>query len=277
MDYIKVAISAEAATTEILMALLAERDYDTFEETAEGLAAYMPAPKFSEQEREHLEALSQVYQFSFVAEFLPARNWNEEWESNFKPIQIGQFCGVRASFHSPMSGLKHELVIDPKMAFGTGHHETTAMMIEAMEGIPFEGASVLDFGCGTGILAILASRLGARMVEAIDIETESCLNTKTNAQVNGVAAIQVMQGSLEAVESRQYDVILANINRNVILSNLDELHHKLPPATGILLLSGFVLEDEPIMLSAMEATGFETKQVFRKNNWLAIKACKRIG
>lgn len=275
MDYFKVAVSAEAGTAEILMALLAERDYDTFEETSSGLAAYIPAPKFSPQEQQYLQALMPGYQFTYEVEFIPARNWNEEWESNFRPIQIGQFCGVRASFHSPMQGLKHELVIDPKMAFGTGHHETTAMMIEAMEGIPFQGTRVLDFGCGTGILAILAARLGALLVEAIDIETESCLNTKVNAQVNGVRSIAVAQGSLDAAESNQYDVILANINRNVILSNLAELSRKLPAETGILLLSGFILEDEPAMLSALEAAGLEIQQVFRKNNWLAMKAFRK--
>jgi ribosomal protein L11 methyltransferase len=274
MHYYKYTIRTTPEITEILPAFLSESLFDTFEETEEGLNVYMPAPQgdVADAGTEALLAdLQEQFPFTWTKEFLPAQNWNKIWESNFQPVIVEDFCAVRADFHEPIAGVQHELVINPKMAFGTGHHETTWMCLRALRDLPCAGARLLDYGCGTGVLAILAARLGATEIEAVDIEEESYRNTLENSAVNGVAEHIIARcGTLEAVQGADFDGILANINRNVILDSLPQLQKLLKPG-GWLLVSGILREDEAVVVAAAKEAGFEVHGLNARGNWLCIK------
>jgi len=274
MDYYKFQITARRAIAEILTAMLASQPFDTFQDTDDGVDAYLPAHEMTPAVEDYLGQLKKVYDFEFQKEFIPGQNWNEIWETHFHPVVVGGFCGIRADFHPPIEKVKIELVINPKMAFGTGHHETTHMVVEIMEALPFDGAVVLDYGCGTGLLAILASKLGAAHIDAVDIEEESYRNTLENSRVNQVENIAAYHGTLEAVPGNGYDIILANINRNVILASLPSLSRMLKPG-GILVVSGFVLADEDLMKNAFPPHHFHLTETKRNNNWLAMVLEKR--
>lgn len=269
MDYWKYTLHTDPDTAQILLAYLSEAPFDTFQETEEGLDAYLPANASKADADRILEELAQQYPFQTEQTFLPAQNWNEIWESNFQPVIVGNFCAVRADFHPPQPDVKWELVINPKMAFGTGHHETTWQCIAAMEHLPMEGAKVLDYGCGTGILAILASKLGATEVEAVDIEEESYRNTVENSTDNEVYNVTARCGTLHDVQGRDFDGILANINRNVILDSLPRLAELVRPG-GWLLLSGILAEDERVIVESAEQAGFEKRKQTQRGNWLCI-------
>ncbi len=273
MDYHQYSISTDPAQNEILIALLSHLPFDTFEEVATGFNAFLPQGNNETEVEAELAELQLRFNFQFEKTHIPGQNWNEIWESNFHPVIVGKFCGIRADFHQPLVGMEHELVINPKMAFGTGHHETTFSVIEIMQRIQFKGANVLDYGCGTGVLAILASRLGAASVQAVDIEIESYRNTVENSEVNGVRNVQAFHGILSDVPGNDFDVILANINRNVILDSLAPLFKLLKPA-GLLVVSGFVLDDEQLMEESLQEQGLTILETKRKNNWLAMKTVK---
>lgn len=269
MDYWKYILRANPETADILVAYLADAPFDTFEETEEGVNAYAPASASEAEIHTHLTDLQQHIDFSWEKTFIPGQNWNVLWESHFPPVVVGDFCAVRADFHEPVAGVKHELVINPKMAFGTGHHETTWQCIAAMEHLSLAGAKVLDFGCGTGVLAILASKLGASDVEAIDIEEESYRNTLENCAVNGVANVTARCGALPDVQGRGFDGILANINRNVILDSMPALASLLKPG-GWLLVSGILLQDEAVVTDAAAKERFEKTKKTERGNWLCV-------
>ncbi len=271
MDYWKYTLRTDPATAELLLAWLSDAPFDTFEETAEGLDAYLPAQADATLAEQALSALHEQFEFSWEKTFLPSQNWNEIWESNFDPVIVGDFCAVRADFHPQQQGVRYELVINPKMAFGTGHHETTWLCMAAMERLPVAGARLLDFGCGTGILAILAARLGATQVEAVDIEEESYRNTLENSALNGVGDRVIARcGTLDAVQGRNFNGVLANINRHVILPALPVLIGMIRPG-GWLLVSGILRDDESIVVSAAQTAGFTLQRVEARGNWLCIE------
>ena len=270
MDYWTYHIRCTQETAEILIAFLAESPFDTFEETEVGLNAYCPATASEQEVEQHLTDLQQQFEFAWEKVFVPGQNWNKLWESNFQPVIVGDFCAVRADFHDPIPGVQWELVINPKMAFGTGHHETTWQCIAALEHLPLQGAKVLDFGCGTGILAILASKLGASELEAVDIEEESYRNTLENSAINDVHNVTARCGILPDVQGRDFDGILANINRNVILDSLPRLAELLRPG-GWLLVSGILEQDEEIVVQTAAAAGFKKQKQTQRGNWLCIK------
>lgn len=267
MHYHKYEIKTDAETADILVAFLSDSPFDTFEEVSDGLNAYAPATASVEAIEAQLHDLQQQFDFQWQKEFIHGQNWNELWESNFQPVVVGDFCAVRADFHEPIQGVKWELVINPKMAFGTGHHETTWQCIAAIEHLPLEGAKVLDYGCGTGILAILASKEGAAEVEAVDIEEESFRNTVENCAANGIENVTVRLGTLDAVQGQGFNGIFANINRHVILESLPALAKRLK-SNGWLLISGILLEDESIVTEAAQAAGFLKKEMKSRGNWL---------
>lgn len=255
--------------TELLLAWLADFPFDAFQETAEGLYAYLPSEDDPQEIEARLAQLPDEAGLPFQRELLPARNWNEVWEGNFSPVAVGEFCGIRATFHPPFANVRHELVIQPKMAFGTGHHETTFMMVGLMENLPFQDSEVLDFGCGTGILAILAARLGAKSVDAVDIEEAAVENTLENAGVNQTEGqLRVFHGDLDAVPFRQYDIQLANINRNVILEAFPALYQRLREG-GTLLISGILDADRELVFAAAQQAGFHINLFTGKGNWIA--------
>lgn len=276
MDYHQYSINADPSQNEVLIALLSHLPFDTFEETESGFNAFLPQGNDEAAVEAEMAELQRSFNFQFEKTFIAGQNWNEIWESNFHPVIVGSFCGIRADFHEPLQGMEHELVINPKMAFGTGHHETTFSVIEIMQGIQFAGKNVLDYGCGTGVLAILAARLGAKSIQAVDIETESYRNTVENSVANGAINVEAFHGILSDITGKDFDIILANINRNVILDSLGPLSMLLKPG-GTLVVSGFVLDDEPLMLDALQKQGFSIEEIKRKNNWLAMKSTKQLS
>ena len=186
MNYYKVEINIHDGFRDVLIALMGDLPFDTFMETNNGFEAYIPEKSWTPSISETLNDWRAQFDFEWKREWVEAQNWNEVWESNFEPIKVEDFVGVRADFHAPTEGVVFDLLINPKMAFGTGHHETTYMMMQTMRDLHFEGQNVLDYGCGTGILAILAAKLGATDIEAVDIEDWSFENTLENATINCV-------------------------------------------------------------------------------------------
>lgn len=259
----------EPARRDELIAFLAETDIEAYQETDAGFDAYAPATADADI-RAALGTWQTQYPHTYTTENLPYRNWNEEWEANFTPVIVDDFAAIRASFHPPQPGVEHELLIEPRMAFGTGHHATTFMVLQLMREIDWAGRRVFDYGCGTGVLAILASRLGADPVIAVDIEHESYLNTLDNAAANGVENLQVFEGRLEAVPAGEpYDIILANINRNVILDSLPSLYQQLHQ-DGQLLISGILVQDRQPLFEALQETGFSVSRERERDGWLAV-------
>ncbi len=269
MTYYNYKITVVPEMSEIVTAFLGDLGFDTFEETEEGVNAYIPKRVDNENVRETMADLQTQFGFTYSIEEIEPKNWNKEWEANFKPVIVRDFCAVRASFHEPIANVLHELVINPKMAFGTGHHETTYMVIDAMQSLDFQDKVVFDYGCGTGILAILASKLNAQYIDAVDIEEESYLNTIENSGINNVLNINAFEGTLETITGSNYQIILANINRNVILATLSDLKNKLVKG-GDLIISGFMLEDEMILRNACEDNGLQVVNLFKRNNWLCM-------
>ena len=258
---------------EILTAVLGELPFDTFEETTTGLKAYMPEKDLTQNVENELVELGQQFEFQFEKTFIPYQNWNAVWESNFQPIQVDDFVAVRADFHPNTEGVEFDLIVNPKMAFGTGHHETTYMMMQHMRSMNFKGKKVLDYGCGTGILAILASKLGAIDLEAVDIEEPSYENTIENCAINHVDTVKAICGILDDVPSHDFDVILANINRNIIIDSLDDLKSRLN-TEGVLLISGFLKMDENTILQATNYAGFTHQKTLYRGNWLSMLLTK---
>jgi ribosomal protein L11 methyltransferase len=224
---------------DLLINELAEIGFDTFEEVDSGFKAYIPSTDFNQQLLdEHLGPYHAQFSFSYEINLIPQKNWNEVWESNFEPIQIRDKVWVRATFHPHRAEFPYEIVIDPKMAFGTGHHETTSMMMDLMLDADFSGKKVLDMGCGTGILAVLASKLGATDITAIDYDPVCYESTIENAELNNISYIKAICGSKEVIPEEQFDVILANINRNILLDQMAAYSKVLKPG-GEIYFSGF--------------------------------------
>ncbi len=276
MNYWKYSIRAEAPVAEILLAYLSEGPFESFEETEGGLDGYLPDSGSNRQATGALlTTLQERFRFEWEEHFVPAQNWNALWEANFPPVTVEAFCAVRASFHPPDTTVEHELVIEPRMAFGTGHHETTWMCLRALRDLPCAGKRLLDFGCGTGILAILAARLGAIAVVAVDIEEESFKSTQENSRINGVSGrVQAYRGSLEVIPADPFDGIMANIDRNTLLTSLPSLSARLRPE-GWLLISGIVEEDAEVMEKAAEWTGLHLSRRYERGRWLCLIFRKR--
>ncbi len=274
MNYLKYTIGTTPEYHDIILAELTALPFEAFEEETDSIAAYAPEADFTPDVNDDFLALSQKYSFRYDLETIAPQNWNALWEASFQPIIVDDFCAVRASFHAALPNVQHDLIIDPKMAFGTGHHETTFMVMQLMRNIDFTSKKVFDYGCGTGILAILAAKLHAAHIDAIDIEEESYHNTQENALLNGTPQVAALHGTLEQMtETVEYDIILANINRNVIIASLARLFSLLKP-TGTILFSGFILSDEELLQNAATATGFTHQKTLRKGNWLAMEFVK---
>lgn len=259
---------------EILIAELGELPFESFEETEDGVHAYI---------QEHLvydNMLDEVYilknedfQIEYVTEAIEQVNWNEEWEKNFDPIDVDGICYVRAPFHEPKSAT-YEIVIEPKMSFGTGHHETTYLMMKHLLNMDIQDQMVLDMGCGTALLAILASMRGAKHVDAIDIDNWCYLNSIENGERNNITNMSVYEGDASLLtESDKYDLIIANINRNILLNDM-HVYDKALKLEGTILFSGFYTEDIPFIKEAAEKLGMRYESMLEKNNWVALKFIK---
>lgn len=272
MQYIKVIFELPAAETgEVLIALLSDAGFEGFEEVGLTLNAFIPLPLFSD---EGLQNIVAPFNVSYSKEIIEPQNWNEIWEAGIQPVVVEHFCTVKAHFHNDEVTTPYVVIITPKMSFGTGHHATTQLMMMAMQNIAFAGKTVLDFGTGTGVLAILAAKLGATDVTAIDNDSWSVENAIENTERNEVANVKVSLASAEDVASQCYDVILANINRHILLAYMSVMHWCLV-SKGILLMSGLLEEDEPVICSAAEETGFIVNEVNKRNGWISVLATKR--
>ncbi len=256
--------------SDILIAELGEAGFDSFVETDNGVLAYIKKEEWSEHILDSVQILEHPnfkIDFSFVE--IKQENWNEVWESNFELIQVDDQCVVRAPFHEKPN-VRFDIVIEPKMSFGTGHHETTYMMLQHVLGYDFKGKSVLDMGCGTGVLAVLSAMKGAASIDAVDIDNWCYLNSLENIQRNNQEHIKVYEGDASLLNSQKYDVILANINKNILLSDIS-IYANCLKEHGILFLSGFYKEDITDISAKCELFGLRFDENFEKNNWVAVK------
>lgn len=256
--------------TDILIAELGEVGFESFVENETGLLAYILKSEWQEGLLDDFFILQHPdFEISWTSKEIEQKNWNAEWEKNFHPILVGDKCMVRAPFHEAME-VEYDIVIEPKMSFGTGHHQTTYMMLQHILDTDFEGKSVLDMGCGTGVLAILAHKKGAASVEAIDIDEWCFINTQENIERNDCGDIQVFQGDSSLLDGKKYNIILANINRNILLEDIP-IYAKCLEKEGALFLSGFYLEDLDAISSKCKAHGLEFEKKLEKNNWISVK------
>lgn len=265
-------VEPKEPAVEILIAELSELGFESFVETEEGVSAYIQQEMWNETILENIYILgSNEFKISYQFEEIEQVNWNEEWEKNFHPINVDGKCTVRAPFHEATAA-EFEIVIEPKMSFGTGHHETTHMMIQHLLKMEVEAKSVLDMGCGTGVLAILAAMKGAKPVDAIDIDNWCYLNSLENCERNNVPFIDVFEGDVTLLENKKeaYDVVIANINRNILLADIPAYAKTLRKG-GTLLLSGFYKEDLEIINEVCKKHSLKFLENFEKNNWVASK------
>ncbi|GAA3782112.1 50S ribosomal protein L11 methyltransferase [Corallibacter vietnamensis] len=255
---------------EILIAELGFAGFESFVETEEGVTAYIQKEAWSADILDDIQILnSSEFEISHTFEEIEQTNWNEEWEKNFSPIVVDDVCAVRAPFHEKFN-TDYDIVIEPKMSFGTGHHETTHMMIQHILKNDFTNKSVLDMGCGTGVLAILAEMKGAKPIDAIDIDNWCYLNSLENVERNNCEHITVIEGDAGLLVNKSYDIIIANINRNILLNDLKKYATCLKPK-GLLFLSGFYKDDISVIEETCNKLGLNHVETLEKNQWVALK------
>lgn len=256
--------------SEILVAELGELPFESFIDSDSGIVAYIQKQFWSENILDDLHILSSLeFQISYTIEEIDQVNWNEEWEKNFEAIEVDGICHVRAPFH-PKTDAKYDIVIEPKMSFGTGHHETTHMMIQHLLETDVAGKKTLDMGCGTAILAILAEMKGAQPIDAIDIDNWCYLNSIENAARNNCTQISVFEGDADLLKGKKYDLIIANINRNILLNDM-QVYVDCLNKEGVLLLSGFYNEDIPFIDESCTEKGLTYVKKLERNNWVSLK------
>jgi ribosomal protein L11 methyltransferase len=286
MEYkqINIALKPLEPWSDIFISALADEGYDSFEETPNGFKAFVQKDLFKE---EVVSALKEQYQneveLSYSVEDLPDVNWNANWESSFSPIEVGDWCVVKAPFHTIAKKFKYEIIIEPKMSFGTGHHQTTFLMMQEMKDIDWQNKRVLDMGSGTGILAILAEKMGTKDIVAIDIDEWAYENCVENLEKNNCSHIEVLKGDVTAIDNKGFDIILANINRNILLADM-EAYVKSLRKNGLLFMSGFLLQDVEVLKEKIASLGLvfdklvtsgeESASPNFSGNWVLIK-CKK--
>lgn len=272
MDYIQVSFQVEPSDpgNDILIAELSFLNFESFDDTDEGLKAYIPSKQFDENALKELEnRLSENLKISSSFELIKARNWNAEWERSYAPVIIKDTVYIYAPFHQEKLEAKYQILIMPKMSFGTAHHETTSLVIEMMLDLEFQNKTVLDMGCGTGVLAILAEKMGASKLAAIDNDENAFENSKENVKDNNCSNISVQLGGAEQL-SDSYDFIIANINKNILMADMEKygnhLNHK-----GSIIFSGFYSNDLKDIEAQANLFGLSLDRVLEKNRWIAAK------
>ena len=254
---------------------MGEIGFESFVPTEESLDAYISESLFDESK---LNILLTEFPFEASIDYkvtqIESKNWNEEWEKNFfEPIVIGNDCVIHSSFHKKIPKAKYDIVIDPKMAFGTGHHETTSLVIGRLLEMELKGKTLLDMGCGTAVLAILAAMRGAKNIVAIDIDTWCTENSIENITMNKIEGIDVQLGGAELLSGLHFDIILANINRNILLADIEQYAACLSSG-GELYMSGFYKEDIPLIEAEDNRNGLKFIDYLEKNNWVVVKTVK---
>lgn len=283
MDYYEISFTCDSSLEatiiyDILAAELGTIGFESFLQNPEGLAAYIPAVHY--QPRQVDQCLSHFplenVRLHYTSTFIEAKDWNEVWEQNyFQPVRISNDCLLRAPFHPEEPGYRFEIMIHPKMAFGTGNHETTYLMIRAILALEMEGKEILDMGCGTGVLAILSAKKGADRVVAIDIDEWAYNNTIENCQLNNTPQIQVVLGDAEKIAPLgKFDYIFANINRNILLNDIPAYSFSLKPE-GEILMSGFYKEDIAVVEAKCKQNGLSLLSFTEQNNWVSVRTKKQ--
>ncbi len=259
---------------DVLAAELGEIGFESFSTTEEGLLGYIDEKKYDKKEVENRLAQFPIENvtFSYKEKYIESKDWNEEWEKNyFQPISIGQDCIIHASFHNVKPIYKYDITIDPKMAFGTGNHETTSLMIEEMLKLDLKDKAVLDMGCGTAVLAIIASMKEAGRIAAIDIDEWAYKNALENIRLNQTLNIEIKLGGAEQIQGfEKFNIIFANINRNILLKDIQTYVAGMKPE-ALLYMSGFYVEDIPMLINEGKKYGLSFISHTEKNNWAAIK------
>ncbi|NOU47697.1 MAG: 50S ribosomal protein L11 methyltransferase [Bacteroidales bacterium] len=271
MNYIELTFSPlnDDKLQELLTAMLTTIGCDSFCEEEQSFKAYCPVEDYSEEALNDLLSEPKFVSVNLISAYpLEDKNWNEIWESNYEPVLIDNKCLIRAPFHHDLPSAEYELVIEPKMSFGTAHHETTSQMIQLLLKSDVKGCSVLDMGCGTGILAILASKMGATPVVAIDNDEWAYNNAIENIQLNGTEKVEVELGNADSIGDRKFDVIIANINRNILLNDM-EAYAKSLNKSSRLMLSGFYVSDLEAIKKAAESCGLRFESNSATNQWVA--------
>lgn len=279
-DYVELRFDldpCEEYMTDLLAAMLADAGYESFVPDESGLTAYVREPQYSE---EAVDAIVESFPFesaiSHTAKRIEGRDWNSEWEKNyFQPIVVGGECVIHSSFHTDIPKCRYDIVIDPKMAFGTGHHSTTSLIIGRLLDMPLEGVSMVDMGTGTGILAILAAMRGAYPVAAIEIDEFAYTNALENIRINSHPEIVMLNGDATALSTLEFkaNLFVANINRNVITADM-EAYAEATAKGGVMLLSGFYVEDIPVVREAAERCGMKYVDYTEQKNWACVKLLK---
>ncbi|WNH07690.1 50S ribosomal protein L11 methyltransferase [Thalassobellus suaedae] len=255
---------------EILIAELGYAGFESFVENEDGVTAYIQKDEWNENILDDIQILnSDEFEITYTFEDIEQTNWNEEWEKNFNPIVVDDMCSVRAPFHEKPN-TQYDIVIEPKMSFGTGHHETTHMMIQHILKNDLKDKSVLDMGCGTGVLAILAEIKGAKPIDAVDYDNWCYLNSLENVERNNSNHITVIEGDASVLEGKKYDVIIANINRNILLQDM-KTYATCLNENGMLFLSGFYNDDIPIIKNECEKYMLNFQEKLERNNWVSLK------
>jgi len=263
-------VDPKEPATEILIAELGFAGFESFVENDNGVISYIQEKDWSEHILDDINILSsEEFSISFKKEVIEQTNWNKEWERNFNPIQVDDLVSIRAPFHDNPQ-LQYDIVIEPKMSFGTGHHETTHMMIQHLIDLDLDHKKVLDMGCGTGILAIFAEMKGAQPIDAIDIDNWCYQNSLENCNRNHCEHISVYEGNASLLKNKKYDIIIANINRNILLNDI-QIYASCLENKGVLLLSGFYKEDIPIIKAETSKYKLQLEKTIERNNWVAVK------
>tara|TARA_B100000809_G_C15139770_1_gene532567 strand:- start:7436 stop:8269 length:834 start_codon:yes stop_codon:yes gene_type:complete len=277
MEYIEFKASVEPLEVgrDILIAELSEIGFESFVETEDGVDAYIQQPLFDATSIDEIGLLNNAdFKVSYSTKTIADQNWNAEWEKNFELINVENECIIRAPFHEKNESVEFDIVIDPKMSFGTGHHETTYLMIKRLLALSLEGKSLMDMGCGTGVLAILSQLKKAEYVEAIDIDEWAYNNTLENIRNNNCNEITVEMGGVEKISETMFDVFIANINRNILLNDMEKYVSVIKNG-GSLLLSGFFSSDKEMLLEAATSLNMELNYSESKNDWTMLHLIKK--
>ncbi len=266
MQYTEVDIRLDSTEpfSDILVARLNEIGFESYIEDKKGLKAYIQTTSLNINILK--EILAEIPDVSYEIKNLKTKNWNQYWENNFQPVYINDKCVIRADFHDDFPDFEYQIIITPKMSFGTGHHETTFLLITEMFNIDFNDKVVLDMGTGTGILAVLASKLGAKSIVGVDFDEWAYNNAHENAKLNAISNIHLLHGDVDLIASQKFDIIIANINRNTILKDLTCYVRSMNKKCDI-LLSGFLEEDSLVILERSEELGLDLVVSKHKNKW----------
>lgn len=269
MEYIEIDIRLKLVNpyAEIFIARLNEIKYESFSTDEVGLKAYIRSDLFNKKKlTEIVDEISSFTKIDLSINAIKKENWNADWENNYSPVHINKDCVIRAHFHDRFPNIEHEIIITPKMSFGTGHHETTFLVMNQIFELNLEGKQVLDIGSGTGVLSILASKLGAKKIVGIDIDKWAYENAIENSKLNNISNIQFIEGTAESIGKKMYDVVLANINRNIILADIQK-YVKAMRAKSDIILSGFLKQDVKIILNKIKQLKFNLVASKNKNKW----------